>query len=69
MSLSTNAIESLADVLAEDFSMFLQEMYFDEISEVLSTASCDFLQRELGDVDGDLGADLQMALLERVRVG
>jgi len=68
MALSRQSIKRIADVLQEDFSVFLHTEFEDRLSEVLSDAVVAFLERELGEVDDDLYYDLALLLLDGVRV-
>ena len=68
MPLSTAAVSNIAATLTPAFIEFLEDRYFDEISELLATASCEFVDEELGNIDGDLAADIQVGLLERTAI-
>ena len=61
--LSRKSVVELADSLTEGFLDFLNTEYKYDLDEVLANASRDYLEQELGDVDGDLAVDLQVELM------
>ena len=66
--LSAASIDQLAASLLEDFSVFLNTEYRYDIDELLANATRDFVDRELGELDGELAANLQLSLMNRSRI-
>ena len=63
MALSAQSVTQIADVLAEDFNVFLQTERSGELNELLADAARDFIAAELGDVDDDLYYELALQLM------
>lgn len=68
MALSSRSVSRLADSLQEDFTQFLSDEYFDELSELLSEAATAFLDKEIGKIDDELYYDLALCLIEGVEI-
>ena len=68
MALSSRSVSRLADSLQEDFTKFLSDEYFDELSELLSEAATAFLDKEIGKIDDELYYDLALCLIEGVEI-
>lgn len=68
MTLSRRSVELLGTALRSDFIDFLETKYFNELSELMSSAASEFIDEELGEVDDELFYDLAMALIEGVTI-
>ena len=64
MSLSEVSIKRMASSLSEDFNVFVAEFYNEQLSETFADAANLFIQAELGDIDGDLSAQLALQLIQ-----
>ena len=64
--LTRQSVENLTAVLAEGFVDFLNTDYRHQLDELFANASRDYIERELGELDGDLAVELQLSLMDEV---
>lgn len=66
MALSESTIQRLADALCDDVASYISddERFFDLMVELIPDA----IHAKLGDVDGQVVAELSMCLSERLRL-